>query len=210
MDSQIRVLLADDHPLIREGIRNTLDKSDALELVGDTAQGDEVGELVARLQPDVLLLDLSMPGPPPLENVMSLHKAFPQTRVIILSAFDDLVPVRALLRAGVRGYVLKDEALETLVQAIITIVSGGVWFSQAIAHRLAQPARTPEFTERELDVLNVLAGGAGNEQIAARLSVTERTVRYHLRNIYRKIDVTSRGEAIAWAVRAGYGNQEPN
>lgn len=205
MNAQIQVLLADDHPLIREGIGNTLRNSEGLDLVGVAANGHEIRELVAEFQPDVLLLDLSMPGPPPLETVITLHKEFPQTRVLILSAFDDLVPVRALLRAGVRGYVLKDEAIEMLVQAIITVVSGGVWFSEAIANRLAQPSNTPDFTERELDVLNILALGATNEHIAAKLSVTERTVRYHLKNIYRKIDVRSRGEAIVWAVRAGYG-----
>lgn len=205
MDAQIQVLLADDHPLIREGIGNTLHKSEGLDLVGVTTNGHEIRELVAALQPDVLLLDLSMPGPPPLETVTALRNEYPQTRVLILSAFDDLVPVRSLLRAGVRGYVLKDEAIETLVQAIITVVSGGVWFSQSIAHRLAHSSGAPDFTERELDVLNILALGASNQHIAGKLSVTERTVRYHLKNIYRKIDVSTRGEAIAWAVRAGYG-----
>jgi DNA-binding NarL/FixJ family response regulator len=208
MNAQIQVLLADDHPLIREGIGNTLHKSEGLDLIGVTTNGHEIRELVAALRPDVLLLDLSMPGPPALETVSALRKDHPQTRVLILSAFDDLVPVRSLLRAGVRGYVLKDEAIETLVQAIITVVSGGVWFSRSIANRLANASSRPDFTERELDVLNVLALGASNEDIADRLSVTERTVRYHLKNIYRKIDVSSRGEGIAWAVRAGYGKSQ--
>lgn len=200
-----RVLLADDHPLIREGIGNTLRKSDGLMLVGVATNGYEIADLVAAHRPDVLLLDLHMPGPPPLEIVMNVHNDFPNTRVLVLSAYDDLVPVRALLRAGVSGYVLKDEAIGMLVQAIQTVVRGGIWFSQAIAKRLAQPANLPEFTERELDVLTIFASGASNDQIAAKLAVTERTVRFHLKNIYRKIGVTSRGEAIAWAVRTGYG-----
>jgi len=207
MDSSTRVLLADDHPLIREGIANTLHKSKGLVLVGVVTSGYELGDLVAELQPNVLLLDLNMPGPPPLETVMALHKEFPKTHVLVLSAHDDLVPVRALLRAGVSGYVLKDEAIETLVQAIKTVVHGGIWFSKAIARRLAQPSNVPEFTDRELDVLNILAFGASNEHIADQLAVTERTVRFHLKNIYRKIDVNSRGEAIAWTVRAGYGKK---
>lgn len=204
----IRVLLADDHPLIREGIGNTLRKSEGLKLVGVTTNGHHLREIVAELRPDVLLLDLHMPGPPPLETIMALHKEFPETRILVLSAYDDLVPVRALLRAGVSGYVLKDEATGPLIQAIKTVVRGGIWFSQAIARRLAQPTNTPEFTERELDVLNILAQGASNEQIATQLAVTERTVRFHLKNIYRKIDVSSRGEAIAWAVRNGYGKSQ--
>lgn len=205
MNSPTRVLLADDHPLIREGIGNTLRKSDGLILAGVATNGYDIPGIVAELQPDVLLLDLHMPGPPPLELVMALHREFPQTRVLVLSAYDDLVPVRALLRAGVSGYILKDEAISTLLQAIQTVVRGGIWFSQAIARRLAQPANAPEFTAREMDVLNILASGASNQHIASTLAVTERTVRFHLKNIYRKIEVNSRGEAIAWAVRAGYG-----
>lgn len=205
MHGPTRILLADDHPLIREGIGNTLRKSEGLTLVGVATNGYEITGMVSDLQPDVLLLDLHMPGPPPLEIVMALHTDFPDTHVLVLSAYDDLVPVRALLRAGVSGYVLKDEAIGTLVQAIKTVVRGGIWFSQAIARRLAQPTNAPQFTERELDVLNILASGASNEHIAGSLAVTERTVRFHLKNIYRKIDVNSRGEAIAWAVRAGYG-----
>lgn len=205
MHGPTRVLLADDHPLIREGIGNTLRKSEGLTLVGVATNGNDITGMVTDLQPDVLLLDLHMPGPPSLEIVMALHKEFPKTRILVLSAYDDLVPVRALLRAGVSGYVLKDEAIGTLVQAIKTVVRGGIWFSQAIAKRLAQPTNAPEFTDRELDVLNILASGASNEHIAGTLAVTERTVRFHLKNIYRKIEVNSRGEAIAWAVRAGYG-----
>lgn len=207
MESQIRVLLADDHPLIREGIGNTLLKNESLSLAGVATNGYEIAELAAELQPDVLLLDLHMPGPPPLETVSALRKDYPRTRVLVLSAYDDLVSVRALLRAGVSGYVLKDEAIETLVQAINTVVRGGIWFSQAVAQQLAQPVNVPEFTERELDVLNILARGASNDRIANILMVTERTVRFHLKNIYRKIDVHSRGEAIVWAVRAGYGKE---
>ena len=207
MESQIRVLLADDHPLIREGIGNTLLKNESLSLAGVATNGYEIAELAAELQPDVLLLDLHMPGPPPLETVSALRKDYPRTRVLVLSAYDDLVSVRALLRAGVSGYVLKDEAIETLVQAINTVVRGGIWFSQAVAQQLAQPVIVPEFTERELDVLNILARGASNDRIANILMVTERTVRFHLKNIYRKIDVHSRGEAIVWAVRAGYGKE---
>ncbi len=207
MESQIRVLLADDHPLIREGIGNTLLKNESLSLAGVATNGYEIAELAAELQPDVLLLDLHMPGPPPLETVSALRKDYPRTRVLVLSAYDDLVSVRALLRAGVSGYVLKDEAIETLVQAINTVVRGGIWFSQAVAQQLAQPVNVPEFTERELDVLNILARGASNDRIANILMVTERTVRFHLKNIYRKINVHSRGEAIVWAVRAGYGKE---
>lgn len=210
MPNSTRILLADDHPLIREGIGNTLSKSDGLTLAGVATNGHEVAELVAELEPDVLLLDLQMPGPPSLEIIKTLHSEYPNTRVLVLSAYDDLVPVQALLRAGVRGYVLKDEAIAVLVQAIRTVEMGGIWFSQAIASQLAKRNSAPEFTQRENDVLTILASGASNERIAQHLAVTERTVRFHLKNIYRKVGVHSRGEAIAWAVRAGYGKTRPS
>lgn len=210
MPNSTRILLADDHPLIREGIGNTLSKSDGLTLAGVATNGHEVTELVAELEPDVLLLDLQMPGPPSLEIIKTLHSEYPNTRVLVLSAYDDLVPVQALLRAGVRGYVLKDEAIAVLVQAIRTVEMGGIWFSQAIASQLAKRNTAPEFTQRENDVLTILASGASNERIAQHLAVTERTVRFHLKNIYRKVGVHSRGEAIAWAVRAGYGKTRPS
>ncbi len=201
-----RVLLADDHPLIREGIGNTLRRGDGLQLVGVASTGHEILNLVAALEPDILLLDLEMPGLSPLETLKTLQKAHPQTRILVLSAHDNLVPVQALLHAGVRGYVLKDEAIDVLVQAIKAVVLGGTWFSQAVASQLARHTIEPVFTQREIDVLTVLASGASNEHIAERLVVTERTVRFHLKNIYRKIGVKLRGEAIAWAVRAGYDN----
>lgn len=210
MPNSTRILLADDHPLIREGIGNTLSKRDGLTLAGVATNGHEVIELVAELAPDVLLLDLQMPGPPSLEIIKTLHSEYPNTRVLVLSAYDDLVPVQALLRAGVRGYVLKDEAIAVLVQAIRTVEMGGIWFSQAIASQLAKRNTAPEFTQRENDVLTILASGASNERIAQHLAVTERTVRFHLKNIYRKVGVHSRGEAIAWAVRAGYGKTRPS
>lgn len=207
-NEQIRVLLADDHPLIREGIGNTLHRDGRLSLVGVATDGEETRHLVAELQPDVLLLDLNMPGAPPLETVAFVAESCPQTQVLVLSAFNDFVSVRALVRAGVRGYVLKDEAVRTVVRAILTVADGGTWFSGEVAQQLAARDQSgPDFTDRETEVLRYLARGWSNKRIAEKLEVTERTVRFHLKNIYRKLDVGSRGEAIVWAVHAGFGRE---
>ena len=208
MEEMVRILIADDHPLIREGLRCALGRDDTLELIGAASDGHECRRMVQALMPDVLLLDLNMPGPPPLETLSELNEQYPGLKVLILSAHDDYVPVRALLRAGVNGYVLKNETIDILLQAIRTVALGGTWFSQSVVQKLARAARlTPEFTKRERDVLHWLAHGASNDMIASELGVTERTIRFHLTNIYRKLEVQTRGEAIVWAVRAGYGVQ---
>jgi DNA-binding NarL/FixJ family response regulator len=208
MEELVRVLIADDHPLIHEGVRSALRRDETLQLIGAANDGLECQQLAQLLTPDVLLLDLNMPGPPPLETLSELNVNCPGVKVVVLSAYDDYVSVRALLRAGVKGYVLKNEAIDILLQAIRTVALGGTWFSQIVVQKLARTARiTPEFTGREQDVLHCLARGASNDMIASELDVTERTIRFHLKNIYRKLEVETRGEAIVWAVRAGYGGQ---
>jgi DNA-binding NarL/FixJ family response regulator len=206
MDQPINVLLADDHPLIREGIGNTLRKEKDLRLVGEAGTGGTCLELCRTRQPDVLLLDLDMPGPPPLELIALLRQGCPHLKVVVLSAHDDYISVHALLVAGVHGYVLKDEPPPAIIRAIRTVVEGGSWFSQTITRQLAHPTLNgPQFTSREEEVLHLLAKGRSNDEMAEELSVTERTVRYHLHNIYRKIDAETRNQAIVWAVRQNYG-----
>lgn len=206
MSQAITVLLADDHPLIREAIGNRLRQEPDLQLIGEAGDGDSCLALCRKTQPDVLLLDLDMPGPPPLRLIAALTAASPQLKVVVLSAHDDYVSTHALLAAGVHGYVLKDEPPVAVIRAIRTVVGGGSWFSRSIARQLTRPSLDgPQFTSREEEVLHLLAAGHSNDEMAERLSVTERTVRYHLHNIYRKIDADSRNQAIVWAVRQDYG-----
>lgn len=210
MSQPINVLLADDHPLIREAIGNRLRQEVDLHLVGEAGNGDACLLLCRRQQPDVVLLDLDMPGPSPLNLITSLRESCPQLKLIVLSAHDDYVSAHALLAAGVHGYVLKDEPPIAVIRAIRTVADGGSWFSQTITRRLARPSVSgPQFTSREEEVLHLLAAGRSNDEMAAELSVTERTVRYHLHNIYRKIDADTRNQAIVWAVRHNYGRNEP-
>jgi DNA-binding NarL/FixJ family response regulator len=207
---QIRVLLADDHPLVRAGIRSTLMAEQDLALVGEAATGDEARRLCAELCPDVLLLDLSMPGPPPAETVAYLREHCPQAKVVALTAYDDDVYIHSLIEAGAMGYVLKDEAAAAVVRAIRAVHQGDTWFSRPVIEKLAQletakAARNESLglTERERRILRLIALGQDNASIAAELSLAEQTVRNYVSHLYAKLDVSSRTEAALWARRHG-------
>ncbi len=207
---KIRVLLADDHPLVRAGIRSTLMAEQDLALAGEAATGDEARRLCAELCPDVLLLDLSMPGPPPAETVAYLHEHCPQAKVVALTAYDDDVYIRGLIDAGAMGYVLKDEAAAAVVRAIRAVHQGDTWFSRPVIEKLAQletakAARNESLglTERERRILRLIALGQDNASIAAELSLAEQTVRNYVSHLYAKLDVSSRTEAALWARRHG-------
>ena len=199
----IRVLIADDHPLIRAGLASTLSAEPDVLLVGEAADGEEVQRLCQEQQPDVLLLDLRMPGPPALETVACLHRSCQETKVLMLTAYDDEAHVRWLVEAGVAGYLLKDEAPARVVQAIRAVIEGGAWFSQKIAEKLARTTPFSALSQREQEVLGRVASGKSNCQIAEELHIAEVTVRFHLRNIYDKAGVHTRGEAIYWAMQQG-------
>nr|WP_290670237.1 response regulator transcription factor [Ardenticatena sp.] len=205
MTHPIRVLLADDHPLIRAGIRTALDADAGIDLVAEAADGDEAYRLACAHRPDVLLLDLNMPGLSPLELVARLREEVPSLNVVVLTAFDDDVYVRSLLNAGVKGYILKDEALEAVVQAIHSVAVGGTWFSETIARRLFSQNEKEAFaspavlSEREKEVMRYLLRGMTNQQIANEMALAEQTVRNYISRIYAKLGVRSRTEAALWA-----------
>lgn len=201
----IRVVIADDHPLVRAGLRSSLTSEPGLHVVGEAASGEETQRLCKDHQPDVLLLDLRMPGPSALETIAYLRYHCPHTRVLMLTAFDDEAHVRGLVEAGVAGYMLKEEAPATVSEAIRAVMQGCTWFSQSVAQRLAQPTEFATLTQREQEVLRLLARGGTNQKIAEELCVAEITVRFHLRNIYNKIDVGTRAQAVRWAMQHGLG-----
>lgn len=209
MTTPIRVLLADDHPLVRAGLRATLAAAPDLALVAEAATADEVQHLCRQHQPDVVLLDLAMPGPPPAVTVARLREDSPALRVIILTAHDEEAYVRALIALGVAGYVLKDEAPEALVQAIHSVAQGGSWFSSAVIRKLAEPERPSPaagaLTARERQLLGLLAQGWDNARIAGELHLSEQTVRNYLSRLYAKLGVRSRAEAMAWLHEPGAG-----
>lgn len=201
-----KILLADDHPLIRTGLRSTLEQETDFLIVGEATTGLEAQQLCQELAPDILLLDLGMPGPSPSVNVNTILDRCPQVKIIMLTAYNDEVYVRNLVGLGVAGYVLKDEAPETLVRAICVALEGDTWFSRRVIDILAKPATKPgeienadHLTDREFEVLSLMAKGYTNNQVAEELSVAEGTIKNHVVNIYQKLNLHSRAEAVAWA-----------
>ncbi len=207
MSEMIRVLLADDHPLVRAGIRATLMIEPDLLLVGEAINGYEAQRLCQELQPDILLVDLNMPGPPPGETITAVHEHSSQTHIVVLTAYDDDAYVRGMVAAGVAGYVLKDEASEVLVRAIRAVMRGDTWFSRPVLekllHDVSGSAPISNLTARELEVLRLVAGGKTNQEIAVILAISVKTVEKHLGEVFVKLGVASRVEAAVQAVRLG-------
>ncbi|MCP4538677.1 MAG: response regulator transcription factor [Chloroflexi bacterium] len=204
----IRVLIADDHPIVRAGIKTMIEKEPDLCVVSEIAEGDRVETLTRQWQPDVLVLDINMPGLDPVAATRALKKHRPDLNILVLTAYDDDAYVTGLLSAGATGYLLKEEALDTLVMAIRAVAGGESWLSQRVAGRLARkaiaPARTATaepLTPREREVLRLLALGLNNDEIAAKLFISKRTVQNHVSNIYGKLDLDSRAEAVLYAIR---------
>ncbi len=210
MDSPIRVVLADDHPLVRAGIRATLVAEGDFALVGEATNGDEVHQMCCELQPDILLLDIHMPGSPVVQTVAYLCQQYPGIKILILTAYDYDTYVRGLISAGAVGYILKDEAPQTVVRAIRAVLQGDTWYSQSIVKKLARwqateaaAATEASLNPREVEILKMLAQGRDNARIAEELHLAEQTVRNRVSRIYTKIGVSSRAEAIVWAREKG-------
>lgn len=201
----IRVVIADDHPLVRCGIRETLRGAENIVLVGEASRGDETQELCRELQPDVLLLDLQMPGATAVETVTYIRAHCPQARVIILTAYDDAVYVHRMLVEGVVGYVLKDEATEVVIIAIRSVVQGGMWLSRRVLDMLAtgKPAsassgEAPKLSELEQQLLRCLMDGMRDKEIAQVVHLPVGTVRNELSKLYATLSVEGRLQAAKW------------
>lgn len=212
MTEPIRVVIADDHPLFRDGLRTMLADHDGLECVGEAATGDEVLARVRDTRPDVVLMDLQMPGLDGIEATRRVVSAVPGTAVLALTMFDDDTSVNAALRAGARGYLLKGATQAELIRAIESVAGGQAILAEPIAarvlDRLTHPAEEPEalfpeLTAREREVLRLVAEGAPNVRIGRALGITEKTVRNHLSNILVKLQVTDRTQAALRAREAG-------
>jgi DNA-binding NarL/FixJ family response regulator len=213
MKDTVRVLIADDHPLFREGMRGRLDRAGGVEVVGEAASGDEAVEMARGLEPDVVLMDIKMPGLNGIEATREILRANPRVGVLMLTMFEDDDSVFAAMRAGARGYLLKDSGGEGVVHAIRAVTSGEAVFGPGVAERIigyfsvprsAQRA-FPELTEREEEILVLVARGKSNQEIAAQLFVSVKTVRNHVSNILLKLQVADRAQAVIRARDAGIG-----
>jgi DNA-binding NarL/FixJ family response regulator len=215
MEDTVRVLIAEDHPLFREGMRGRLDRVADVAFVGEATSGDEAVELAQKLEPDVILMDIKMPGLNGIEATREIQQASPQIGVLVLTMFEDDDSVFAAMRAGAKGYLLKDSGGEGVVHAIRAVASGEAVFGPGVAERImgffaapraAAPQRAfPELTEREEEVLSLVAQGKANREIARQLFVSLKTVRNHVSNILLKLQVADRAQAVIRARDAGMG-----
>jgi len=214
MADQIRVLLADDHAVVRQGIRRFLEEAGDIEVVAEASDGGEAIRLVEEHRPDVAVLDVRMPGITGVEATRRIKARFPDVRVLILTAYDDDPYIFALLQAGADGYVLKTASGDELVRAVHTVYRGETALSPEVASKVVRQARAqrPEgaadqvepLTPRELDVLRLAARGLTNRAIGHELGISHRTVQGHLASIYGKLGVSSRTEAVTEALRRGW------
>ncbi|MFG2905902.1 response regulator [Kitasatospora sp. NPDC048286] len=201
-DSQVRVLAADDHVLLRTALCNLLTREPDITVVGEAGDGPMAVHQAVQLQPDVILLDLEMPGPGPIETVRQLKTAVPDSRIVVLTMHDDDELVHSLLSEGAFGYLHKSATREVLLAAVRSAVAGGtiLFTPQRPTARPPRPADRPEpqnvLTSRELEVLTCVAEAMSNRQIGRRLGITEGTVKRHLRNIFTKLEATTRLDAV--------------
>jgi len=215
MSESLRVLVADDHPVFRSGLGALLGTEDGVEVVGEAATGLEAVRLVAEMQPDVVVMDLHMPELDGVAATRQIVHDSPHVAVLVLTMFDDDDSVFAAMRAGARGYVLKGTNQAEVVRAVHLVGAGGAMFGPAVAQRVieffSRPRPTtvavafPQLSDREHEILDLVAQGQSNTSIASRLGITDKTVRNHVSNIFTKLAVADRAQAVVRAREAGLG-----
>jgi DNA-binding NarL/FixJ family response regulator len=219
----IRILIVDDHPLFRDGLRALLESVPDMQVIGEAMTGNEVVVQATSLQPDVILMDIKMPGLNGIEATRRILQTSPHIRILILTMFEDDESVFAAVRAGARGYLLKGAVQEETIRAIRAVASGEAIFGPAIAERLMHyfgstrptarsgPAQFfPELTDREYEILTLIAQRKSNAEIATHFVLSPKTVRNHVSNILSKLQVADRAEAMraAWTAGLGQGDSE--
>jgi len=211
MTDKIRILIADDHAIVREGLRALLATEPDLELVAEATDGVQAVDKARALKPDVILLDLMMPRMDGVEAIAEIKKDWQEARIIVLTSFSDDEKVFSAIRSGALGYLLKDSSPQDLLHAIHTVANGEGFLSPTIASKVMreinQPPKLPPtkdpLTERENEILQLVAQGLTNDQIAEKLVVSERTVRTHVSNILAKLQLANRTQAALYALKEG-------
>ncbi|HZV51144.1 MAG TPA: response regulator transcription factor [Candidatus Dormibacteraeota bacterium] len=209
--TKVRVLVADDQTLFRAGLVRLLEEDPRVEVVGQAGDGAEAVEMAGRLRPDVVLMDLRMPNLDGIEATRRIVAEFPEVRVLLLTVLDADNNVIQALKAGASGYILKDSKPDSIVSSLLAVMAGERVMASAVANRVLEMltgTTTPKefydgLTSREIEILKLLAGGMANKQIAYRLKISEKTVRNHVSNMYEKLGIYDRSQAVLYAVRKG-------
>jgi DNA-binding NarL/FixJ family response regulator len=206
MSERITLIIADDHPVVRDGLRGMLASQPDFELVGEAEDGSEAVRLAGELRPQVVLIDLRMPRMDGVSAIQAISAKHPEIHLLVLTTYDSDSDILRAIEAGATGYLLKDAPRDELFQAIRSTAMGKSYLSPVVATRLVRQMHRPEETplsERELDVLRLVAEGASNKEIAHRLHISETTVKTHLLHIFAKLEVGDRTQAVTVAIQRG-------
>jgi DNA-binding NarL/FixJ family response regulator len=206
MNALITLVIADDHPVVRDGLRGMLASQADFYLVGEAADGEEAVRLAAELHPQVMLIDLRMPRMDGVAAIQAITARFPETHVLVLTTYDSDADILRAIEAGATGYLLKDTPREDLFQAIRSAAVGRSYLSPSVATRLVRQISRPEeapLSERELEVLRLVGEGASNKEVGHRLHISETTVKTHLLHIFAKLGVNDRTQAVTVAIQRG-------
>lgn len=201
--SPIRILVADDHYIVRMGLAALVSTEEGMEVVGEAVNGAQAVELYATLRPDLVLMDLCMPGKDGIQASTEIRARFPDARILMLTTFDGDEDIHRALQAGAQGYLLKNSTGESLIPAIRTVAAGQRWIPREVAGRLNARKLFEELTAREVEVLQQLSRGMANREIAEALAISEHTVKDHLKNILGKLHADDRTEAVTKAISRG-------
>jgi NarL family two-component system response regulator LiaR len=218
MAENIRVLIVDDHAIVREGQRALIDSEPGIEVLGEAANGIEAVEMALSLQPDVILLDLVMPGKEGIEVIKDIKSGNPELRILVLTSFSEDEKVYAAIKAGASGYLLKDSSPTEILSAIHKVYLGEMPIQPSIAKKLMReiqrssnlPPTQEPLTEREVEILKLVAQGLPNQEIAESLVISERTVRTHVTNILGKLHLANRTQAALYALKEGLADLDPD
>ncbi|NIM02606.1 response regulator [bacterium] len=213
----IKIVIADDHALFREGLRRILEFEEDVKIVGEAKDGAETFELVRRLKPDMILMDISLPGPNGIRITRQIKRRYRKVYIIMLSMYEDTAHITDAFQAGASGYVVKTSPPGELLQTIRSVFREGVSIPPTIEHKLLRGIRRPDFlrgtrkvhlTKREVRVLKLVASGKTNKEIANKLFVSEKTVKNHLNHIYRKLGVKNRAQAVVEGLKKDYISED--
>ncbi|HEY9626914.1 MAG TPA: response regulator transcription factor [Coleofasciculaceae cyanobacterium] len=204
--SPIQILIVDDHPIVRNGLALMVKYESGMETLAEASSGAEAIEQFRRYQPDVTLMDLRLGDMNGVEVIAAIRQDFPKARIVILTTYDTDEDIYRGLQTGAKGYILKDAPLDELLKAIRTVHAGQQYIPPEVGAKLAERLSQPQLSERERDVLQLMAQGKSNQDIADNLHITENTVKYHVNNILSKLSVGDRTQAVLMALKRGIAN----